>query len=241
MKYNEPILQIKNFSIGYNKKLIFERININIPQGVRCAIIGLNGSGKTTLLKGLLELEPKQNGEILFFGKQLSETSDLIAYVPQIKTVDWGFPITVENVVKMGTYRMNNFISCEASDSIDNKIHYALEKMNLIKKKHNHINDLSGGEKQRVFIARSIVQTPLLYILDEPLTGLDILSEQIIIELFKDISKENKTIIAVHHDLYTLYDYFDWVIIVNKGITYSGRLDKNIVEPYIKEAFFRYS
>jgi ABC-type Mn2+/Zn2+ transport system ATPase subunit len=242
MKCNEQnVLQIKNFSIGYNKILIFEHININIPQGVRCAIIGLNGSGKTTLLKGILELEEKQSGEILFFGKQLNNISDLIAYVPQIKSVDWSFPITVENVVRMGTYSMNRFCSYESTNTTDNKIHYALEKMNLIKKKNSHINNLSGGEKQRVFIARSIAQTPSLYILDEPLTGLDILSEQIITQLFKDISKENKTIIAVHHDLYTLYDYFNWVIIVNKGITYSGKLDRNIVEPYIKEAFFRYS
>jgi ABC-type Mn2+/Zn2+ transport system ATPase subunit len=241
MRYNDPILQIKNFSIGYNKKLIFENLQLSIPQGVRCAIIGLNGSGKTTLLKGILGLEERETGEILFFGKQLSQVSDQVAYVPQIKTVDWQFPITVKNVVKMGTYKMNSLFSSYASPNWQETIHAALEKMNLIQKQDSHINNLSGGEKQRVFIARSIAQAPDLYILDEPLTGLDILSEQIITQLFKDISKENKTIIAVHHDLYTLYDYFDWVIIVNKGITYSGILDKNIVDPYIKEAFFRYS
>jgi ABC-type Mn2+/Zn2+ transport system ATPase subunit len=241
MNLNEAVLEIKNFTIGYNEKLIFENLDLYIPRGVICAIIGLNGSGKTTLIKGILGLEKKKTGEVLFFGKELKKVSDNIAYVPQIKTIDWEFPITVENVVKMGCYKINSIFSCNLSANYDEKINNALKKMNLIKKKDSHINNLSGGEKQRVFIARSIAQTPDLYILDEPLTGLDILSEQIITELFKNIAKENKTIIAVHHDLYTLYDYFDWVVIVNKGITYSGKLDKNIVDPYIKEAFFKYS
>ena len=141
----------------------------------------------------------------------------------------------------MGCYSMKNFFSCVLSKDSDLQIYKALEKMNLLKKKDNHINSLSGGEKQRVFIARSIAQQPDLYILDEPLTGLDILSEQIISQLFKDISIENKTIIAVHHDLYTLYDYFNWIVIVDKNSVYSGVLKKEIVEPYIKEAFFSYS
>lgn len=241
MKANQIALEIKNLTIGYNNNSIFENLSLIVPVGVRCAIVGLNGSGKTTLLKGVLELEKKNQGEILFFGKKLSQMADQIAYVPQIKTIDWSFPITVENVVKMGCYNINGLFSCHLSDNWENKVYQALEKMNLIKKKNNHINNLSGGEKQRVFIARAIAQQPDLFILDEPLTGLDILSEQIITDLFKNISQENKTIIAVHHDLYTLYDYFNWIIIVNKGVIYSGILKKDITETYIKEAFFRYS
>jgi manganese/zinc/iron transport system ATP- binding protein len=233
-------ISIKNFTIGYNNKPILSNVNLEIPAGVRCAIIGLNGSGKTTLLKGILELEKKTNGEILFFNKSLSSVYNKIAYVPQIKTIDWNFPILVENVVKMGCYNMNNFFSYTLSNDYIERINMAMIKMNLIKKKDSHINNLSGGEKQRVFIARAIAQNPELFILDEPLTGLDIKSELIITELFKELSVEKKTVISVHHDLYTLYNYFNWVIIVNKGIIYNGILDKNIVEPYIKEAFFQY-
>lgn len=234
-------IEINNFSIGYSNKNIFENISLSIPLGVRCAIIGLNGSGKTTLLKGILELEKKINGNILFFGKKLSESTNKIAYVPQIKTIDWDFPITVENVVKMGCYSINSIFSSTLASDWELQVHDALNKMNLLEKKNNLINNLSGGEKQRVFIARSIAQNPLLYILDEPLTGLDMLSEEIISKLFIDISNQNKTIIAVHHDLHTLYDYFNWVVIVNKGIVYAGVLDKLIVYSFIKEAFFRYS
>ncbi len=241
MKINDIALKISDFTIGYNGKFIFDNLSLEVPSGVRCAIVGLNGSGKTTLLKGILNLEKKIRGDVLFFGENLNKISDYIAYVPQIKTIDWSFPITVENVVKMGCCRMNNFFSHTLSKNWLSKTHDALKKMNLFTKKDNHINDLSGGEKQRVFIARSIVQEPDLYILDEPLTGLDILSEQIITQLFKDITNENKTIIAVHHDLYTLYDYFNWIVIVHKGVLYNGILDKEIVQSYIQEAFSRYS
>ena len=241
MSLNENVLSIRDFTIGYKNHFIFNNLSLHVPRGVRCAIVGLNGSGKTTLLKGILELKKKQSGDVLFFGNNLNKVADRIAYVPQIKTIDWTFPITVEEVVKMGCYSMKNFFSCVLSKDSDLQIYKALEKMNLLKKKDNHINSLSGGEKQRVFIARSIAQQPDLYILDEPLTGLDILSEQIITQLFKDISIENKTIIAVHHDLYTLYDYFNWIVIVGKNSVYSGVLKKEIVEPYIKEAFFSYS
>ncbi len=240
MKYNEPVIQIKNFSIGYDGNTILKNIFLEIPQGVRCAIVGLNGSGKTTLLKGILELEKKIEGEIKFFNKSLHEVNEKIAYVPQVKTIDWEFPITVENVVKMGCTKINSFFSYQLDENYKNKIKNALEKMNLLNKKESRINNLSGGEKQRVFISRAIAQDPDLYILDEPLTGLDMLSEEIIVNLFKEITQKNKTIVAVHHDLYTLYDYFNWIIIINKGIIYNDVLDKNKVEPYIKEAFFRY-
>jgi ABC-type Mn2+/Zn2+ transport system ATPase subunit len=240
MNNNMHAVNIINFTIGYTEKPILSHINLSIPIGVRCAIVGLNGSGKTTLLKGILGLE-KGRGAVTFFNKQMSEVTDKIAYVPQIKSIDWNFPITVEDVIKMGCYSMNGFFSYSLVADSEERIKSALDKMNLTKKKDQLINNLSGGEKQRVFIARAITQLPELFILDEPLTGLDMVSEKIITQLFKEVTLEKKTIIAVHHDLYTLYDYFDYIVIINKGIAYAGVLDKKIVESYIYEAFFRYS
>lgn len=232
-------LKVDNLSVSYHKNKIFESASCSIPMGVRCAIIGLNGAGKTTFLRSILGLEKISSGEITFAGKSFTLFHKHIAYVPQIKTIDWTFPITIENVVKMGCYQMNGFFDCILDKNADIKVESALKKMNLLDKKDEKINELSGGQKQRVFIARAIAQEPELYILDEPLSGLDIVSEKIIAQLFLEITEDNKTIIVVHHDLETLYQYFNWVIIINKGIVYCGPLEKKITEKIIERAFSR--
>lgn len=233
-------LKIENVSIGYGKhSIIMSGVNVLVPSGVRCAIIGLNGSGKTTLLNSILGLIPSYGGSIYFFDKNFSDLRDLVAYVPQIKTIDWSFPITVKDVVGMGCYVMNGLFSCDLVARAKERIWEAMAQMNLVEQADRQINNLSGGQKQRVFMARAIAQQPDMYILDEPLTGLDMISEKIIIDLFYALTEKGKTIIAVHHDLYTLYEYFNWVVIMYNGILYCGPLERNKVDPLIKEAFFR--
>lgn len=237
-KENKYALTVTNLTTYYTtENKIFNSVNCTIPTGVRCAIVGLNGAGKTTFLKSILGLEKPQSGIINFWGSSFNKVNNQIAYVPQIKTIDWTFPITVEKVVKMGCYQIKSFFNCSLDINANEKVTQALIKMNLFDKKNEQINTLSGGQKQRVFLARALAQNPNLYILDEPLAGVDIISEKIISTLFKEITDEKKTVIAVHHDLYTLYDYFDWIIIINKGILYQGELNKNIVEPFIQKAF----
>lgn len=232
-------LLVENISVGYSKNnILLSNVSLEIPIGVRCAIIGLNGSGKTTLLNSILELIPYYFGKVLFFGRFLDDVRSKIAYVPQIKSVDWNFPITVEKVVEMGCYHNKNYFFLERDLNYKEKVNYALNIMNLNELSNNQINKLSGGQKQRVFIARALAQDADLYVLDEPFTGLDMLSEEIISKLFIEIIKKNKTVIAVHHDLHTLYDYFDWVVIIKRGIVYCGVLKKELVDNFIKAAFY---
>lgn len=233
-----PALEVVNLSLAYDSKnKIFSQESCFIPQGVACAIIGLNGAGKTSFLRSVLGLEKLATGTIKFFGRLFWEINDSVAYIPQIKTVDWSFPITVENVVKMGCYRMRSFLECSLDNNSEQMIEQSLKSMNLYEKKDAKINDLSGGQKQRVFLARALAQNPDLYLFDEPFTGVDIKSEEIISDIFKELIKLNKTIIAVHHDLTTLYEYFNYVVIINKGILYQGPLVKKIVTPFITKAF----
>lgn len=233
-----PALEVVNLSLAYDSKnKIFSQESCLIPQGVACAIIGLNGAGKTSFLRSVLGLEQLATGTIKFFGKSFWEINHSVAYIPQIKTVDWSFPITVENVVKMGCYRMRSFLECSLDNNSEQMIEQSLKSMNLYEKKDAKINDLSGGQKQRVFLARALAQNPDLYLFDEPFTGVDIKSEEIISDIFKELIKVNKTIIAVHHDLTTLYEYFNYVVIINKGILYQGPLVKKIVTPFITKAF----
>lgn len=248
MNADHDAIEVKNLTISYNNgNPILKNISFSIPIGKRCAIIGLNGSGKTTLLKGLLGLETISSGEVFFYSKPLSECASHIAYVPQIKTIDWSFPIMVKEVVKMGCYRMKNFFSMSLDILWEQKTASALNKMNLTKIENNQINNLSGGEKQRVFIARAIAQEPELYILDEPFSGLDMVSENIITNMFFELSKNyNKTIVSVHHDLHTLYNYFDWLVVVHNGqIIYSNSLsnentDRKKIDQIIQTAFSKY-
>lgn len=233
-----PALEVRELSLKYDaQNIIFNQDYCLIPQGVSCAIIGVNGAGKTSFLRSILGLEEKAQGIIKFFGCSFWEINDSVAYIPQIKTVDWSFPITVENVVKMGCYRMRSFLECSLDRNAEEKILKSLQMMNLYDKKDVKINDLSGGQKQRVFLARALAQSPELYLFDEPFTGVDIKSEEIISAIFKDLIAIKKTIIAVHHDLVTLYQYFDYVVVINKGILYQGPLIREIVDPVIKKAF----
>lgn len=233
-----PVLDVSHLSLSYDaKNIIFSNEHCSIPQGVSCAIVGPNGAGKTSFLRSILDLEPLSKGNIKFFDQQLWDVNDRIAYIPQIKTVDWSFPITVENVIKMGCYRMRSFFECSLDKDAVQAIEAALTKMNLGAKRDSKISDLSGGQKQRVFLARALAQNPDLYLFDEPFTGLDINSERIISGIFKQLIGVHKTVIAVHHDLATLYDYYNYVIIINKGILYKGPLKKELVTPFLEKAF----
>lgn len=233
-----PALEISDLSLSYDSKnIIFSNESCTVPQGVSCAIVGPNGAGKTSFLRSILSLEPLSLGNIKFFDQQFWDVNDRIAYIPQIKTVDWSFPITVENVIKMGCYRMRSFFECSLDKDAVRAVETALAEMNLGAKRDSKISDLSGGQKQRVFLARALAQNPDLYLFDEPFTGLDVNSERIISSIFKQLTGLHKTVIAVHHDLATLYDYYNYVIIINKGILYKGPLKKEVVTPFLEKAF----
>jgi manganese/zinc/iron transport system ATP- binding protein len=230
------VLSISNLTCGYDEKIILENIKLDIPENVKCAIVGPNGAGKTTLMKCLVNLHDKKNGKILFWNKDFNSIREKIAYVPQRKLVDWSFPITVHEVVKMGAYDISKSWFSKIPYEAEVKTIDALNKMNLYNYSNAHINDLSGGQQQRVFIARALAQNADLYLMDEPLTGLDRTSEKIISQIFNDIKELGKTVIAVHHDWNTVKEYFDWIVLINKNVIYSGSLSlsenelKNLLE-----------
>lgn len=230
-------LTIDSLSAGYAHTKVINDISCAIPEGVRCAIVGPNGAGKTTLMKSILGLTPIYAGSITFWGKYYMYVRDRIAYVPQRKVVDWSFPITVYDAVLMGAYSLLHSLCAVIPEHIHQKVNAALVTMGLQEFAQRHINDLSGGQQQRVFIARALVQNADLYLLDEPLTGLDQISEATITKTFFALQKENKTVVAVHHDWKTLGNYFDWVIFLNKRLIYNGPYKEEAVEELFKKTF----
>lgn len=228
---------IKNLSAGYDNIMAIEDISLVVPEGVRCAIVGPNGAGKTTLLKAMLNLESKKMGDVTFWGEDYAQVRNKIAYVSQRKMVDWSFPITVYDAVLMGAYSLTCTLFSHISAKTHEKVKEALSIMKLTDLASHHINNLSGGQQQRVFIARALVQQADLYILDEPLTGLDKISEKTIAENFFNSQVNDKTIIAVHHDWSTLELYFNWIIFLNKNLFYCGPYDKSLVNDLFNKTF----
>lgn len=218
-------LQVDNLSIGYQDKLVLTDVSFTLPEAKATAIIGPNGAGKSTLLKGIMNLTPKSDGQVSVFGQKLEKQYHQLAYVPQREEVDWDFPINVLDVVLMGRHGHLKF--WQRPSAQDRALAQAcLEKVNMSAFAERQISQLSGGQQQRVFIARALCQQAPLYLMDEPFAGVDMATEKAIVALFGELKAENASLVCVHHDLNTLRDYFDWVMMINGGLIAFGPIDE---------------
>ena len=230
------LLHVEDVTMAYRESAVLWDIDLDVPTGVRCAIVGPNGAGKSTLLKGVLGLEKPVAGYVRLWGKTIDEVRERIAYVPQRGAVNWDFPTTVFDVVLMGRYVHIGLMRRPGREDRE-RARAALAEMQLEKLAERQISELSGGQKQRVFIARALAQESDLYIMDEPLAGVDETTERIVMEKFVALQKARKTVIAVHHDLSTLDMYFDYLVVLNRTIKASGYLKDMDKEAALALAF----
>lgn len=208
----KPAITIENLSATHRDNLVLRSINAHIMPGSMVGILGPNGAGKSTLLKILVGIMRPFAGNIRYFGAE--RTKNLIAYVPQRIGVDWDFPITVKEVVLMGRYGHIGWFAKPQKSDYD-RVYNALEAVGMLAFAERHIAELSGGQQQRTFLARALVQDPEIYMLDEPLIGIDKPTEEIIINLLQRERDKGKTVIMVHHDLHTAPLYFDHLMFIN--------------------------
>ncbi len=230
------LLHVEDVTMAYRESAVLWDIDLDVPTGVRCAIVGPNGAGKSTLLKGVLGLEMPVAGYVRLWGKTIDEVRERIAYVPQRGAVNWDFPTTVFDVVLMGRYVHIGLMRRPGREDRE-RARAALAEMQLEKLAERQISELSGGQKQRVFIARALAQESDLYIMDEPLAGVDETTERIVMDKFVALQKARKTVIAVHHDLSTLDMYFDYLVVLNRTIKASGYLKDMDKEAALALAF----
>ena len=230
------LLHVEDVTMAYRESAVLWDIDLDVPTGVRCAIVGPNGAGKSTLLKGVLGLEKPVAGYVRLWGKTIDEVRERIAYVPQRGAVNWDFPTTVFDVVLMGRYVHIGLMRRPGREDRE-RARTALAEMQLEKLAERQISELSGGQKQRVFIARALAQESDLYIMDEPLAGVDETTERIVMDKFVALQKARKTVIAVHHDLSTLDMYFDYLVVLNRTIKASGYLKDMDKEAALALAF----
>lgn len=228
--------EVHDLTVSYKKQPVLWNVDFAVPEGKLVAIIGPNGAGKSTLIKTAFGLVPRLSGWVKFFDKSYGEVRKKVAYVPQREAVDWDFPATVFDVALMGRYgHLGWFRRPGAIDK--EKTLEALDKVGMLKFKDRHISDLSGGQQQRVFLARALAQDADMYFLDEPFSGIDAATEKAIVKLLRELGKENKTVFVVHHDIHTVEEYFDWVILMNVALVAAGPLKETFTKKNLDKTY----
>jgi iron/zinc/copper transport system ATP-binding protein len=218
------VLKVNSLSVFYEKNQAVKNISFNAEEGKLIGIVGPNGAGKSTLIKAILGLE-KSSGDVTILGRKVNDVRRQLSYVPQRNQIDWDFPVLVEDVVLMG--RFTHIPWYKKAGKKDREIVIeSLEKVGMLDFRKRQIGELSGGQQQRVFIARSLAQHADLFFLDEPFVGIDVTSEEIIIDLLRELRNEGKTVFVVHHDLSKVEHYFDQLLLINKELVEFGAVNK---------------
>lgn len=229
-------LSVKNLNVSYTKAPVLWDVTLEIPRNLKVALIGPNGAGKSTFIKALLNLVQPLSGEVSFFGKSFEEAREEIAYVPQKEAVDWDFPITLFELVLMGTYAKMGLFRFVSKREKEKARHY-LQLLGLSDFAHRQINELSGGQKQRAFLARALCQEASIYFLDEPFTGIDMASTEVILDLLEKMKSEGKSLFVVHHDLEKVASFFDYAVLLNTYLVAHGKVEDVLDEKWLKIAY----
>ena len=229
------MIEMKNLSVGYQGQLALEPTSLTIKGPTITGIIGPNGAGKSTLIKGMLGIVECE-GQTFLDRKPIKQELSKIAYVEQKIHIDYNFPIKVKECVSLGLYpKIKLFQRLKASDW--EKVARALKIVGLEDFAERQISQLSGGQFQRVLIARCLVQEAEYIFLDEPFVGIDSVSEEIIMKTLRQLRKAGKTILIVHHDLSKVVAYFDQVLLLNKEVIAFGSTESTFTKENMQQTY----
>ena len=232
-----PALEVNDLTVAYRDKPVLWDIDLQVPTGVLMAIVGPNGAGKTTLIKSVMGLLQPAAGSVQVFGEPAGRQQiRRIGYVPQRTSVDWDFPTSVGDVVMMGRYNRGRLWR-RADRGNAERVAEALATVDMQHLADRQISELSGGQQQRVFLARALVQDADLYLMDEPFQGVDAVTEQAMVAVMRRLRAQGKTVLAVHHDLRTAPQYFDWVALLNLRLIASGPMATEFSETNLQATF----
>lgn len=237
MKLNN-IITLNDITFGYSlKSPVVEGINLTISNGQFVGLLGPNGSGKTTLLKLIIGLIKPWHGSILFHGSySLRSNKVTIGYVPQIESVDWNFPVTVREVVGMGVWNQSG-ITPWLKRSAKKEIDDLLQGLGIVEYASRQIRQLSGGEQQRVFLARALIRNPDILVLDEPTSGVDYNSREKILRILNDLNARGMTIVVTTHDIPGIARRLPWIVCINHHIIAEGRPEDVLTENNLLETY----
>ncbi|CAK1228809.1 metal ABC transporter ATP-binding protein [Fructobacillus evanidus] len=230
------MIKVRDMTVAYDSAPVFTNLSIQFEPGKITGIIGPNGAGKSTMIKGLLGLTSKQSGTATLADQPIAKQLKHIAYVEQRAALDLTFPINVLDTVLTGTYPNLGLFKVPGKKE-EKAALAALTDVKLAEFSQRQISELSGGQLQRVFVARAIVQDADVIILDEPFVGIDMKSEADIMAILKKWRAAGKTIIVVNHDLNKVTTYFDDLVIINHGIVAQGQTQAVFTKKNIATAF----
>jgi len=231
-----PELALRQLSAGYGDEVMLEAVDLTIRPGTIVGIIGPNGAGKSTLLKAILRLTPWSNGSVLLDGQAVEHNRDRLAYVPQREAVDWTFPITAAETVMMGRYRHIGWVR-RPGEADRGAVAEALARLRLEEIAGEQIGELSGGQQQRVFLARALVQEASILLLDEPMTGVDQATEELVVGLLRELRDAGATILQSTHDLESAAAISDQLCFVNGRVIAFGPPSETFTPPILHATF----
>lgn len=214
-------LAVSDLTVAYHRKPVLWDVQFSVPSGELVGIVGPNGAGKSTLIKAVMDLLPRSSGRIDVFGEPFHRQRHRVGYVPQRESVDWDFPVTALDVVTMGLYRQIGWLRRVRGEHRKQALQ-AMDRVGIADFAHRQISQLSGGQQQRTFLARALVQDADLYLMDEPFAAVDAATERAIVEVLREMKRAGKTVLVVHHDLQTVSDYFDSVLLLNLRVVAYG-------------------
>jgi manganese/zinc/iron transport system ATP- binding protein len=231
-----PVLDVHDVTVAYHHKPVLWDVDLVVERPQLAAVVGPNGAGKSTLIKAILGLVPMASGRVEVFGQPVAAVRKRIGYVPQRESVDWDFPVSVLDVILMGTYgRLGWFRRPGRAER--EWARECLAKVGLAQYERQQIGQLSGGQQQRVFLARALAQRADIYFMDEPMAGVDAATERLIFQVLADLRAEGKTIIAVHHDLRTVPQYFDFVVLLNVRLVAAGPTEATFTTENLRKTY----
>ncbi|WP_040976323.1 metal ABC transporter ATP-binding protein [Necropsobacter massiliensis] len=232
-------IYVDNVTVRYNNghTAIYD-VSFELQGGTTCALVGVNGSGKSTLFKSLMGLIKPQQGTIQLCGLPIAKAlkRNMVAYVPQSEDVDWQFPVSVYDVVMMGRYGYMNFL--RIPKTVDKQeVQRAMQRVGIEHLAERQIGELSGGQKKRVFLARALAQQSRIILLDEPFTGVDVQTENAIMELLAQLRTEGYLILVSTHNLGSVPDYCDQVVMINRTVLAKGSTETTFTQQHLELVF----
>ncbi|MGI5096981.1 manganese/iron ABC transporter ATP-binding protein [Treponema socranskii] len=232
-------LAVQNVSVAYNNgHVALYDASFRLQKGTITALVGVNGSGKSTLFKTIMGFIKPMSGSVTICSEPVRQAQKhrLLAYVPQSEEVDWSFPVSVWDVVMMGRYGYMNFLRIPNKE--DKEIaERSLERVQMLEFKDRQIGELSGGQKKRVFLARALAQRGKIILLDEPFTGVDVKTETAIIDLLRELKNDGHLIFVSTHDLGSVPEFCDHVVIINKTVLAAGPTETTFTADNLIKAF----
>lgn len=235
----QPGIEVESITVTYrNGHTALRDASFAIPTGTIAALVGVNGSGKSTMFKAIMGFEPTAKGQIRVLGKPVAEAlkANAIAYVPQAEEVDWSFPVLVEDVVMMGRYGHMGFLRIPSAADRQ-AVEAALQRVGMTEFRARQIGELSGGQKKRVFLARALAQDSQVILLDEPFTGVDVKTEDAIVDLLRDLRAEGRVLLVSTHNLGSVPEFCDRTILVKGTVLAYGSTHDMFTRANLEAAF----